>query len=80
MKMRMSGVRKSLNIVDANTGLLRKGETGIIFSGVEKIEPDMLLYALHKIPVSQTGTKPLPPSMINIPLTIEGSITIELIK
>jgi hypothetical protein len=63
---RMSGARKSSNVVDEATGLLRKSEAVMIFSGVEKIEPDKLIL-------------PVRPDM-TIPITIEGSMVIELIK
>jgi hypothetical protein len=64
---RMSGARKSSNAVDETTGLLRKSQANMIFSGIEKIEPDKLL-------------QPLQPDVINIAITFEGSEIIELIK
>ncbi|HBG27502.1 MAG: hypothetical protein A2Y10_02915 [Planctomycetes bacterium GWF2_41_51] len=66
VKKSISGVRSATNAVDEATGLLQKSEAIIKFSGKQHIETEKTIL-------------PLRPNM-DIPIRIEGSTIIELIK
>jgi hypothetical protein len=51
----------------------------MMFSGIEKVEPDKVIQVLQSFKPSQTQ-QPLPPDAVNISITFEGSETIELTK
>jgi hypothetical protein len=64
MSMQLAGTMNSANQVDEKTGLLRKGNTTMNFSGIMKMEPEP----------NQPGQP------MTIPMTIHGNMVVELIK
>jgi hypothetical protein len=64
MSMQISGTMNSANQVDEKTGLLRKGNTTMNFSGIVKMEPEP----------NQPGQP------MTMPMTIVGNVVVELIK
>jgi len=64
MSMQLAGTMNSANQVEEKTGLLRKGNTTMNFSGIMKMEPEP----------NQPGQP------MTIPMTIHGNMVIELIK
>jgi hypothetical protein len=79
----ISGAITATNAIDETTGLLQRSEAIMKFTGKQKIEPDNPIIAYHikrrDIYAGPKATLTLQPGMV-IPITIEGSTIIELIK
>ncbi|MCE5341870.1 MAG: DUF6263 family protein [Planctomycetaceae bacterium] len=70
----ISGVHLAKNSLDFNTGLLRKSEAMIKFTGLQYVETDKT--ALSNFSANLKSVRP----NMNIPITISGSAIIEMIK